>query len=277
MTVSKYLIICFLAIPGLLAINACSILPIEPTQASTEVLNPSPTAASWVPSPGMTFQIQFSGELDLSVEANLYDLDVFDTDASTVQLLHQNGKHAICYINAGAVEEWRPDVTLFPQVVIGEPYQGWPGESWLDIRNLNALAPILEARLDLCKQKGFDGVEFDNVDGYQNETGFELTTADQLAFNRWLADAAHERGLSVGLKNDPEQIAALEPWFDFLILESCFSQGWCDQAQPFVDNSKLIIDIEYSNFKLYCDQGKDLSITLIGKDHELNSRTETCP
>ena len=69
--------------------------------------------------------------------------------------------------------------------------------------------PVLTARLDQCQQKGCDAVGPDNIDGYNNDTGFPLSAEDQLAFNRWLAGEAHARGLSIGLKNDPEQAAAL--------------------------------------------------------------------
>ena len=62
-----------------------------------------------------------------------------------------------------------------------------------------------------ARAEGFDGVEADNVDGYANDSGFPLTAADQLRFNRFLARAAHARGLSIGLKNDLGQAAALEP------------------------------------------------------------------
>lgn len=99
---------------------------------------------------------------------------------------------------------------------------GWPGEQWLDIRNLAVLGPILEARMDLCKAKGFDGIEPDNVDGYANATGFALTYADQIRFNTFLANAAHARGLSVGLKNDLDQVNDLQPLFDWALNEECF-------------------------------------------------------
>jgi hypothetical protein len=67
---------------------------------------------------------------------------------------------------------------------------------------LDSLGPILFARLDLAVAKGCDGVEPDNVDGYANNTNFPLTVQDQLQFNIWLANEAHARGLSIGLKND---------------------------------------------------------------------------
>lgn len=232
---------------------------------------------AWSPAPNSTFQIQFTGEVDLQVDAQVFDLDAFDTDADTVRQLHNDGKHVICYINAGAVEDWRPDAEAFPAEVIGNAYADWPGEHWLDIRALDTLALILSARLDMCLEKGFDGVEFDNMDGWQNDTGFDLTAADQFVFNRWLAEAAHQRGLAAGLKNDPDQIIELEPWFDFLILESCFEQGWCELAQPFTEAGKPVLAIEYSAITRWCEDAGDYSITLIGKNRELGAERQTCP
>lgn len=49
-------------------------------------------------------------------------------------------------------------------------------------------------------------MEPDNVDGYADDSGFPLTGADQLRFNRWVASRAHERGLGVALKNDLDQV-----------------------------------------------------------------------
>jgi hypothetical protein len=48
-------------------------------------------------------------------------------------------------------------------------------EKWLDIRRIDLLAPILRARLDLCNVKGFDAIEPDNIEIYDNNTGFPLT------------------------------------------------------------------------------------------------------
>ncbi len=194
-----------------------------------------------------------------------------------IDQLHQAGKKVICYINAGSAEDWRPDVDQFPPEVIGNDYQGWPGENWLDIRALDKLSPILQARLDLCASKGFDGVEFDNMDGYQNDTGFDLSASDQLVYNRWLADQAHMRGLAVGLKNDPDQIAELEPWFDFVILESCFEQGWCELAEPFIKAGKPVFDIEYAESALNCAKASELSIVLILKNRNLDEFIGVCP
>ncbi|MGB9639514.1 MAG: endo alpha-1,4 polygalactosaminidase, partial [Anaerolineales bacterium] len=201
----------------------------------------------WHPKPGITWQIQFSGDVNLNVDAEIYDLDLFETEKALINGLHQQGKKVICYFSAGSWEDWRPDAKLFPPEVIGKDYFGWQGEKWLDIRQIEYLAPILRARLDLCKIKGFDGVDADNVDGYNNDTGFAITADDQITFNRWLAQEAHQRGLSLGLKNDPEQAAQLEPVYDWSVTESCFSQSWCGMVAPFLSSSKPVFAIEYTD------------------------------
>ena len=165
-------------------------------------------AVAWLPTVGVTWQWQLMGTIDQGVSAQMFDVDLFGTPTDTVASLLL-GHPAVCYINAGVFEDWRPDAALYPAAVKGNDYPGWPGEQWLDVRQLSVLQPILEARMDLCRSNGFDGIELDNVDGYTNDTGFPLTAADQLAFNRALARSAHARGLSVGLKNDLEQVRDL--------------------------------------------------------------------
>ena len=139
----------------------------------------------------------------------MFDVDGFEVSGATVDDLHAFGSSVVCYISAGSWENWRPDAEDFPMRVRGRS-NGWPGERWLDVRKIGVLGPIMKARLDMCAAKGFDAVEFDNVDGYQNRTGFPLTAADQLAYNVFLANQAHRRGLSAVLKNDvgPDQSAA---------------------------------------------------------------------
>ena len=105
----------------------------------------------------------------------MYDIDLFDNDAAVVAALQAKGRKVVCYVNAGGWESWRPDEARFPEQVIGAALDDWEGEKWLDIRRIDVLGPIMESRLDMCEEKGFDGVEPDNVDGYLNDTGFPLT------------------------------------------------------------------------------------------------------
>ena len=239
---------------------------------------PQPAAAArWLPGPDTSWQIQFSGEIDLTVKAKVFDLDMFETMARQVRRLHGMGKHAVCYINAGAWEDWRPDADRYPSAVLGKPLDGWPGERWLDIRRLDVLAPILGDRLDRCAAKGFDGVEFDNVEGYTDPSGFDLRKADQLTFNKWLADAAHARGLSVGLKNALGIAEQLEPKFDFAIVEQCFHYRECGLTAPFTDAGKSVLVVEYELSRdQFCHRAESLGVTAIRKHLSLDAWRRPC-
>ena len=165
----------------------------------------------WTPVPGGTWQWQLSGTLDTGVGAAVYDVDLFETSAATSPIsTRRAGAWSVTSARALRERGARTPARSRPRS-LGEAARGWPGERWLDVRRLDVLGPLLERRLDLCRAKGFDGVEADNVDGYANDSGFPLNAADQLRFNRFLAAAAHARGLSIGLKNDLEQVAELEP------------------------------------------------------------------
>jgi hypothetical protein len=231
----------------------------------------------WRPAPHTTWQWQLSGRLDLSVRARMFDVDLFDTPATTVARLHARGRRVVCYLSAGSLERGRPDTARFPAAVLGRPLEGYPDERWLDIRRLDVLGPLMEQRLDLCRRKGFDGVEADNVDGYANPTGFPLTAADQLAYNRFLARAAHARGLSIGLKNDLDQVRALEPSFDWALDEQCFQYDECDRLRPFVRAGKAVFTVEYElPTSAFCARSRRLGFMSMRKRLDLDAWRRPC-
>ena len=232
---------------------------------------------SWTPAPLTTFQWQLSGPLDLSADAALYDVDLFDVSAADVGRLHALGRRVACYFSAGTLERGRPDSTAFRQSVVGAALPDWPDERWLDVRRLDVLGPILERRLDLCAAKGFDGVEADNVDAYANHSGFPLRAADQLRFNRFLARAAHARGLAIGLKNDLDQAAALEPSFDWALAEQCFEYRECARLRPFTDAGKAVVVVEYSLAReAFCPGAAAAGLSAMRKRVELDAALEPC-
>jgi hypothetical protein len=240
---------------------------------------PPPTAcpACWVPRPFTTWQIQFTGDLDTTLNATLYDVDMFDTPAATVDALHTAGKKVACYIDAGSWESFRPDAASYPESVKGNALSGFADERWLDVRQLGVLQPIIAARLDLCQSKGFDAVDFDNVDGYTNDTGFPLTADDQLAFNAWLANAAHDRSLAVALKNDLSQIPDLLPYFDFAINEQCQQFAECDLLTPFVQAGKAVLEIEYhGSTKKVCAAANANGFDALKKRRKLDAKRDAC-
>lgn len=191
-----------------------------------------------------TWQYQLTGDLVTEYDAEVWGIDLFDSDAATIAGLQAMGRKVICYFSAGSGEDWRPDYAMIDAAALGQPLDGWPGERWLDFRHPSVQAVML-GRLDLAKSKGCDGVDPDNVDGYTQDSGFVISATDQLAYNRWMANRAHQRGLAVGLKNDLEQVPDLVAYYDFEVNEQCHEFAECDLAQPFVAAGKPVFNVEY--------------------------------
>lgn len=235
------------------------------------------SASVWKPKLNTSWQWQLSGTLDLSVEAEMYDVDLFETSAADVARLRAAGRKVVCYMSAGTYEPYRPDSAQFPASVKGKALEGYADENWLDVRRWDILGPIMEKRLDLCKSKGFDAVEPDNVDGYINDNGFGLTYADQLQYNRRIADAAHARGLSVGLKNDLDQVKDLLPYFDWALNEQCFQYRECALLTPFIDAGKAVFNVEYQRQpEQFCAQANALNFNSLAKRVQLDAYRVPC-
>ena len=239
--------------------------------------DPIPCDGCWMPELRTSWQWQLQGPIDTSVDVDMYDVDAFDVSARLVERLHQDGRAVVCYVSAGSWEEWRPDAGRFPDEVLGRELDGWPGERWLDIRRIRLLGPIMEARMDRCARKGFDGIEFDNVDGYANRTGFPLTSRNQLRYNIWLANQAHRRGLSVALKNDLGQIRQLLPYFDYALNEECFTYDECDLLTAFVDAGKAVFGVEYDlDPGDFCPEANRLDFNFLKKELSLDASRVAC-
>ena len=251
-----------------------------PTPTATPTPTPTPTPLPpgeiWRPAPGTSWQWQLTGTIDTSLDVQMYDIDLFDAPQAKIDTLRAQGRIVICYFSAGSWEDWRPDADQFPAEVLGRT-NGWPGEKWLDISNLTALAPVMRARLDLAVSKGCDGVEPDNVDGYTNNTGFSLSGADQLAYNRWMAAEAHARGLSIGLKNDLDQVDELVDYYDWALNEQCFEYNECSLLTPFVQAGKAVFGVEYSgSTSTFCPKANAFDFDWLKKNLDLDAYRVAC-
>jgi hypothetical protein len=252
---------------------------------------PAPLAcrSCWRPSLHDSWQIELSANPKPPyLRVRMIELDGFDTPAATVAALHRSlpGRGVVCYIDAGTWENWRPDASRFPPGLLGRPDGGWPGERWLDIASYKgALARIMRARVRLCKSKGFNAVDFDNVDGYTNSTGFPLTADDQLHYDTFLANLAHQFGLSVALMNDGQQIPVLLRYFDFAVDEQCFQYAECTTAQnggygldEFTRAGKAVFDIEYSlKLSQFCRAAQRDHFNALRKQLSLGAWRQACP
>ena len=241
---------------------AVALLFAAPVGASAAIWHPAPTTTAW--------QWQLQGRIDTRVGAAVYDIDGFAARAAEVRALHRRGRRAICYLDVGSWEKYRPDAKRFPRSVLGHRYEGFPEERWLDIRHFHEFAAIMEKRFDLCAHKRFDAVEPDNLAGWENATGFEIGGADQLRFNRWVARRVHALGMAIALKNDPGQVHDLLGSFDFAIVEECFQYDECGSYEPFVQAGKAVFEAEYElDPTAYCDKARELDFSAIHKSYDL--------
>jgi hypothetical protein len=274
-------IFCFFLLSSLLTGCQTASPALELDSSSTEIpLTDTPSNAWWRPAPGLSWQWQIGDlDIDTSIEADVYDIDLY-AEQSIIDDLHAKGRKVICYVSVGSYEDWRPDKDQFPAEVLGNDYDGWPGEKWLDIRQIDKIAPIMLARLDLCASKGFDGFEPDNMEIYTNDTGFPLTYEDQLKYVIWLAEEAHKRGLAIGQKNASDQVADLVDVYDFAITEDYFFYNEAESMLPYIKKGKPVFAAEYTDlpgdFAEFCKKSKELNFSTILKNRGLDSWIQTC-
>lgn len=227
-----------------------------------------------------------------NVAPKAFDIDIYQDPGcsggvanipvrSAVAAIHANGAKAIGYINAGSWESFRADAGQYTSFdnscggcLLGNTYFGYKNEKWLSLSDDGSVTGInpntgaretpaqfirdeLTTRMADAKTAGFDAIEFDNVESYNNRNGFHTTAAQQLAFNESIANIAHSLGFTVGLKNDLGQAETLQPYFDFAISEQCFQYSECGLPAPGIQAwpstyGKAVFNVEYktktSNF-----------------------------
>lgn len=260
--------------PRLLALVLAATLALVGSALSPSVagaIGGVPGSRHWQPPPRTSaWQWQLQGKIDPTVEAWAYDVDGFEASKGDVRALHRHRRRAICYLDVGSWESFRPDADRFPRSVIGRVYSGFPDERWLDVSRFQLFVKPLEARIQMCARKRFDAVEPDNVAGWENKTGFRITRGDQLRFNRWIADQVHARGMAVALKNDPRQVEQLVGSFDFAIVEECFQYDECGFYEPFIDRDKAVFEAEYElDPDQFCAAAEALGFSAIRKSYDL--------
>ena len=226
-------------------------------------------------SPADTWQIQLSGEADLGVDALVYDLDAYTTSEGAVSRLHRAGRRAICHLAVGVSETGRPDAGRIPPALTGLPTADGRGY-WLDIRQLDELAPVLSDRMRLCRDKGFDAVDADAVDGYRQQTGFPLTQADQLTFDRRVLALARALGLGAGLRVPDSDAAALAGELDFAVNVGCPARdGGCSGLAPLVAAGKPVY-VAVQDDPRACLAARGDGYQLIIKHPDLGAWQERC-
>ncbi|ORY15718.1 glycoside hydrolase superfamily [Clohesyomyces aquaticus] len=221
---------------------------------STPTSGPVPTPTNtlaWKPSVNDTWQIILLSNIELATDAtsvtpnvSIFDIDLFTNPKETIDTLHRLGKKVICYFSAGSFEPNRPDSGDFLPSDIGADLEGWPGEKWLRLGSEN-VRKIMKKRVELAAEKGCDGVDPDNVDGYQNKNGLNLTAEDSISFMSYLSNITLPHNLTLGLKNAGDIITQVLPITHFSVNEQCVENSECDTFHAFIDAGKPVFHIEY--------------------------------
>jgi hypothetical protein len=231
------------------------------------------------PAPLSTWQIQLSGALDTTEDAEVYTVDL-ETPAATLGALRAAGRIVLCYFSAGTMEPFRDDAARFPEGSLGAPLADYPNERWVDVRDPTVRA-IMQDRAAKAAQVGCDGVHPSGLAAFQADTELAFNRSDQLAYNRWLAGVTHARGLSIGLvEGDASLSQELVADFDWSVAWSCLDTS-CPSATPFVSAKKAAFLIEYGDATraaAVCPRAKALGLSAtIKRDSDLDSFRVGCP
>ena len=194
------------------------------------------------------------------------------------------GGYSICYVNAFQTQSDedgvdRPDErSNWPSgLVLSElgDDPNWGGEYLVDISTAakqGAALVHLQPMIDTCVAKGFQAVEFDNLDSWTRFDGTGLEGAvpygqnEAAAFAELLVDYTHDVGLAVGQKNAPQlgaEISLRLIGFDFAIAEEC---GFYDECEAYTDvfgDDVIVIEYTDAGFSVACESvGQSVSVVL---------------
>lgn len=222
------------------ALGACA----TPAPGGSAIAADASTAIRALPA-GAGFDYQLGGPYDPAPR-----VEIVARDRSAPPASHA---YSICYINAfqtqpGERETW-PDGTLLVDDDGPVIDPDWPDEVLLDTSGAaqrDAIAAVVTPWIRDCADRGYDAVEFDNLDSF-SRSGGALTLADNLALAATLVDAAHAAGLSAGQKNAAEYAAELhrEAGFDFAVAEECAAFRECGAYRDVY--ARRVLDIEYTD------------------------------
>ncbi len=234
--------------------------------------------ADWaVPPANAQFDYQIGGDYELPAGVEIVSRDWFIGAAPS-------SGYGICYVNAfqtQADEEGvnRPDEQSNwpPELVLTElgDDPNWGGEYLIDIstdEKRAAAAAWIQPMIAECAAKGFDAVEFDNLDSWTRfddsplEDDVPFERAEAVAYAALFVDAAHALGLAAAQKNTAqlnEREARDKIGFDFAIAEECGRYEECQVYRDIYQDQVIVIEYRAEDFEKSCQEfGTTLSIVL---------------
>ncbi|MFE3460507.1 endo alpha-1,4 polygalactosaminidase [Nocardiopsis aegyptia] len=231
-------------------------------------------AAEPAPPPDGPFDYQLGGAYEPAEDVETVVRDATGQPA--------DGRYSVCYVNGFQTQpqesaRWRaehPDLLL--RGGDGEPVADpeWPDELLLDTSTAEAraeIARVVGETVAACAERGFDAVEFDNLDSHTRSEG-RLTADGNLALASVLVAGAHDLGLAAAQKNAAELTgrARDEAGFDFAVAEECAA---FDECPAYTDAYGTVLVIEYPDtldapFDQVCAD-PDTPATTILRDRDL--------
>ena len=222
---------------------------------------PAPTAVdvAWVRPPfGGYFDYQLSGDYPPPAEVLVVARDWFSGTP-------EPGLYNICYVNAFQTQP--PDDADRPderegwpaEVVLAVEDPEWPGEFVIDLSTPEmraSAAAHVQQMIDTCADKGFDAVEFDNLDSYTRFDDLPFGQAETLDYAATIAGLAHASGLAVGQKNTVEltrEQSLEQVGFDFAVVEECAEFDECAAYRSVFDLQVLSIEYTQEGMVAACE------------------------
>jgi hypothetical protein len=229
-------------------------------------------AADWeLPTANAKWDYQIGGDYPLPSGVRVVSRDWFIGEAP-------ESAYGICYVNAFQTQadeagvdrpdeksNWPPHLVL---TELGDD-PNWGGEYLIDISTADkreeAAAYVLEHMTSECADKGFNAVEFDNLDSWTRFDGTPV--ADEVPFEKreavlyaeLLVDDAHDLGLAAAQKNTTDLTrgeARTQIGFDFAIAEECGRWKECGYYSSLYGNLVFVIEYRLKDFKKDCKKKK---------------------
>lgn len=191
--------------------------------------------------------------------------------------------YSICYVNAFQTQGDIPGIERpdeqgnWPRrLVLWRAGQdpNWPGEYPIDIRTpakRKRAANWVRQMVQTCADKGFDAVEFDNLDTWTRFGDIEgvrtpIRKRHAVLYARRLVRHAHSLGLAVGQKNSSLLTArqSLDRiGFDFVVAEQCGTYRECHRYTRVFGNRVLAIEYDTESFAYTCNEiGGQVAVVL---------------
>jgi Glycoside-hydrolase family GH114 len=235
-------------------------------------------AQSWAPPPANAqFDYQIGGDYPLASGVEVVSRDWYLGEADAAA-------YSICYVNAfqtqddeGGVD--RPDErSNWPRSLVlrrlGDDPK-WGGEYLIDLRSAAKRARAarwVQQMIQTCADKGFDAVEYDNLDSWTRfddtpvEDDVPFDKAQAVAYAELLTDRAHALGLAVAQKNGLElsrRESLRRVGFDFAIAEECGRYGECEDYRARFGDRVIVIEYRQRDFRRACRAvGSRLTVVL---------------